>query len=286
MAVIPSQQVLSGIAYAQSTPENLAVANSATGGTATSLTNIIAPVSLETGKIYFTQGNTAVTGIGTEFENDFNEGDFIYYYDRITASPALVGKIAAIGGNTGITLTGGAPVTIASTDAVYCGKTTSLLSTLDNIIIRIPVNRDEVGNFYLPFWANWRQKSGANVGFNDLTGSRLERYSAVGNPATPVAPPLENILYTITPLIAGWNKYVDPGTRSGANVLQDVRYFADASTIPAFAYALFNPFGVGNKNLSPNTLFKLFASQSFAQNCIQATTGYSASDLQAAGYPV
>ena len=192
-----------------------------------------------------------------------------------------MGKIAAIGGNTGITLTEGAPVTIASTDAVYCGKTTSLLSTLDNIIIRIPVNRDDVGNFYLPFWANWRQKSGANVGFNDLTGSRLERYSAVGNPATPVAPPLENILYTITPLIAGWNRYVQATGKE-----QVVRYFADDSTIPAFAYALFNPFGIGNKNLSPNTLFKLFASQSFAQNCIQATTGYSASDLQAAGYPV
>lgn len=281
MAVIPSQQVLSGIAYAQSTPENLAVANSATGGTATSLTNIIAPVSLETGKIYFTQGNTAVTGIGTEFSNDFNEGDFIYYYDRITASPALVGKVAAVGGNTGITLTEGAPVTIDSADAVYCGKTTSLLSPQDNIIIRIPVNRDHSGNFYLPFWANWRQKSGANVGFNDLTASRLERYSAVGNPASPVSPPLENVLYTITPLIAGWNKYVQTEGRE-----QVVRYFADASTIPTFAYALVNPFGTGNTNLSPNTLFKLFANQSFAQNCIQATTGYLATELQAAGYPV
>ena len=285
MAVIPSNQVLSGITFAQSTAENRAVANSATGGTVTSLTNIITPVSLETGRIYYQTGSPTVTGVGTEFEADFEAGQYLFAYDRITAAPALLGKILAIGSDTSLTLTDDAPATVASTAPVYCGKTNILLSTRDNIIMRVPVPFQS-GNFFLPYWANWRIAGGVQKGLNKPERSSLERISSVGSPATPASTPYESIAYTINPLINGWIKYSE--SSDGRNELTSVvKYFpANQNSIPVFAYAELNPFGEGNQNLTPNTLFKLFASQSFDQNTIQATNGYLQTDLRDAGYPV
>jgi hypothetical protein len=284
MAVIPSNQVLSGITFAQSTAENRAVANSATGGTVTSLTNIITPVSLETGRIYYQTGSPTVTGIGTEFLTDFEAGQYLFAYDRITAAPALLGKIQAIGSDTSLTLTDNAPATVASTAAVYCGKTNILLSTRDNIIMRVPVPVQS-GNFFLPFWANWRIAGGVQKGFNRQDRSSLERISSVGSPATPAGTPYESISYTINPLINGWIKFSDSDGRN--ELTSVVKYFpVNQNSIPVFAYAELNPFGEGNQNLTPNTLFKLFASQTFEQNTIQAQNGYLQTDLREAGYPV
>lgn len=285
MAVIPSNQVLAGITFAQSTAENLAVANSATGGTASSLTNVITPVSLETGRIYYTSGSAVITGIGTEFLTDFEEGQYLFAYDRITAVPALLGKIFLITSDTSLTLTENVTTTVASTAAVYCGKTNILLSTRDNIIMRVPVPV-QTGNFFLPYWANWRIAGGIDRGFNKSEISSLERISSVGSPATPATAPYQSIKYTITPLISGWIKYSEQS--SDRNELTTVvRYFpANQNSIPVFAYAELNPFGDGSQNLTPNTLFKLFASQDFNQNTIQAQNGYSQTDLKDAGYPV
>jgi hypothetical protein len=284
MAVIPSNQVLSGITFAQSTAENRAVANSATGGTVTSLTNIITPVSLETGRIYYQTGSPTVQGIGTEFLTDFEVGQYLFAYDRITAAPALLGKIQAIGSDTSLTLTDDAPATVANTAAVYCGKTNILLSTRDNIIMRVPVPVQS-GNFFLPFWANWRIGGGIDIGFNRQDRSSLERISSVGSPATPASTPYESIKYQIRPLVSGWIKYTE--TDRNNNLTQIVRYFPTGqNSIPVFAYAELNPFGDTLQNLTPNTLFKLFASQSFDQNTIQATNNYLLTDLKEAGYPV
>lgn len=284
MAVIPSNQVLSGITFAQSTAENRAVANSATGGTVTSLTNIITPVSLETGRIYYQTGSPTVTGIGTEFLTDFEAGQYLFAYDRITAAPALLGKIQAIGSDVALTLTDNAPATVANTAAVYCGKTNILLSTRDNIIMRVPVPVQS-GNFFLPFWANWRIAGGVQKGFNRQDRSSLERISSVGSPATPAGTPYESISYTINPLINGWIKFSDSDGRN--ELTSVVKYFpVNQNSIPVFAYAELNPFGEGNQNLTPNTLFKLFASQTFEQNTIQAQNGYLQTDLREAGYPV
>ena len=285
MAVIPSNKVLAGITFAQSTAENLAVANSATGGTASSLTNVITPVSLETGRIYYTMGSNVITGIGTEFSDDFEEGQYLFSYNRITAVPSLLGKILAVDGPTSLRLTEDVTTTVPSTAPVYCGKTNILLSTRDNIIMRVPVPV-ESGNFFLPYWANWRISGGIDRGFNQSQRSSLERISAVGSPATPANTPYESIKYTINPLISGWIKYSEQaGSRNELTTV--VKYFpANQNSIPAFAYAELNPYGDGSQNLTPNTLFKLFASQSFDQNTIQAQNGYLQTDLKDAGYPV
>lgn len=275
--LIPSNQVLSGITFAQSTDENRAIANSATGGTAASLKNIITPVTLETGRIYYQTGSPTVTGIGTEFLSDFEEGQYLFAYNRMTAAPALLGKILAIASDTSLTLTEDAPATVLSTAAVYCGKTSVLLSTRDNIIMRILIPR-QGGNFFLPYWANWRIGSGVYKGFNSIDRSSLERISSVGSPATPATQPYESIKYTITPLINGWIKYNDAGV---------VKYFpANQNSIPVYAYAELNPYSDSTQNLTPNTLFKLFASQTFDQNTIQAENGYLQTNLNDAGYPV
>jgi len=286
MAVIASNRVLSGITFAQSTAENRLVAASQTGGTVTSLTNIITPVSLETGRIYYETGSPTVQGTGTEFLTDFQPEQYLFAYDRITAAPALLGKIQAIGSNNSLTLTEDAPATVLSTAAVYCGKTNILLSTRDSIIMRVPVPVAS-GFFFLPYWANWRIGSGQDTGFNRQDGSSLERISSVGSPETPAGTPYQSIKYTINPLVSGWAKFTEPD-RSGNNLTNIVKYFplGQQNTIPVFAYAELNPFGDTVQNLTPNTLFKLFASQSFDQNTIQATNNYLQTDLRAAGYPV
>jgi hypothetical protein len=287
MAVIASNRVLSGITFAQSTAENRAVAASQTGGTVTSLTNIITPVSLETGRIYYETVSNVVTGIGTEFLTDFQPEQYLFAYDRITAAPALIGKIQAIGSDNSLTLTENAPATVVSTAAVYCGKTNILLSTRDSIIMRVPVPVAS-GFFFLPYWANWRIGGGSiDTGFNRQDRSSLERISSVGSPETPAGTPYQSIKYTINPLVSGWVKFTE-ADRSGNNLTNIVKYFplGQQNTIPVFAYAELNPFGDTVQNLTPNTLFKLFASQEFQENTIQATNGYLQTDLRAAGYPV
>ncbi len=96
----------SGILFAKANEANRAIAQTQSG--AGTLTDVINPVTFATGKINTTNGSTAVTGVDTKFTDDFEAGQFLFYYNY-EGDPVLVGRIASIASDTSLTLSSNAP---------------------------------------------------------------------------------------------------------------------------------------------------------------------------------
>lgn len=256
----------SGITFAKATLENKAIALTQSG--VGELTNVINPITLATGVIT-TDGTTAVSGVGTTFEDDFKAGDFLFEYDN-EGSPILVGRIAQIASNTSLTLSSAAP---SSNTGVYCGMMNIVLSGNETFLIRIPVPINTVTN--LATLPNWNAYRNLVTGFNNNTNNSLERYSDIGSPQTAATPPLQNVEYTITAI---YNFQSFQTTVNGQAV---TRNFQTADNFPQFCFAEFNP---GADAYAANTLYKLFASERFDLNGISVTTNYNPNFLTQAGY--
>jgi len=256
----------SGITFAKATLENKAIALTQSG--VGELTNVINPITLATGVIT-TDGTTAVSGVGTTFEDDFKAGDFLFEYDN-EGSPILVGRIAQIASNTSLTLSSAAP---SSNTGVYCGMMNIVLSGNETFLIRIPVPINTVTN--LATLPNWNAYRNLVTGFNNNTNNSLERYSDIGSPQTAATPPLQNVEYTITAI---YNFQSFQTTVNGQAV---TRNFQTADNFPQFCFAEFNP---GADAYAANTLYKLFASERFNLNGISVTTNYNPNFLTQAGY--
>jgi hypothetical protein len=199
----------------------------------------------------------------------------LFYYDY-TGSPALVGKIATISSITSLTLT---EVASISETSVNCGMANTVVGPMENIIIQIPTVF--IGtNAIIPNWSAYRDPDTAiePTSYNDSSTNSLEQYSNVNSPQTAATPPLVNVPYTITPV---YNFQSYETTVNGQKV---VRYWQSVANYPQFCYAIFNPYGDSGTALVANTLFKLFASQSFALNGIQVTTAYNPNNLTNVGY--
>jgi len=259
----------SGIAFAKATAENIAIANTQSG--IGDLNDVIEPVTFATGKINITNGSTAITGTGTSFLSDFQAGQFLFYYDA-EGDPVLVGKIASIASDAAMTLTASASV---NKTLVNCGMANVILATTDNIIIRIPVVLNGYGT-NVAVIPNWNAYKNLVTGFNNTTSNNLEQYSAVGTPqqqGTAV-----NIPYTITPV------YNFQSYEALVGGQKTTLYFQTAANFPSFCFAVLNPNGDSEVKLAANTLYKLFASETFPLNGVRVTLAYNPSLLSQAGY--
>jgi hypothetical protein len=252
---------------------NLAIANTQSGvGT---LTDVIAPVTFAQGKIDVTNGSTAISGVGTNFNQDFKVGQFLFYYDY-TGSPALVGKIANIASATSLTLTTEATINLTS---VNCGMANTVVGGRESVLIRIPtvfIGESAI----IPNWSAYRDPDTAiePTSYNDSTTNSLVQYSDVNSPQTAATPPLVNVPYTITPV---YNFQSYETIVSGQKV---TRLWQSKTNFPQFCFAIFDPYGDSGNPLVPNTIFKLFASESFPLNGVQVTTAYNPSYLKSVGY--
>lgn len=260
----------SGITFAKANDNNIAIANTQSG--LGELTDVIDPVTLASGKI--TVSGTSVTGVGTSFLTDFAKGQYLFYYNN-EGEPALLGKIFSVAQNS-MTLTAAAAINVTS---VYCGMASTILGTSENLIIRIPVVPSGP-NVIIPNWAAYRNIESPldATSYNNETFSNLEQYSNVNAPQTPATPPLTQIPYTIQPV---YNFQSYEAIVAGQKT---TLYFQTAANFPSFCYAVLNPYGDANVSLPANTLYKLFASESFNLNGIVATTAYTQQFLTLAGY--
>jgi hypothetical protein len=265
-----------GIIFAKATDANIAVAKTL-NATQDSLTDVFSPVTLATGKITTAATNSAVIlGTATAFLTDFAAGDYLFYYTA-SASPILLGRIASVDSDTAITLTANSPVAISSPPGAYCGKTNTVIGASENIIIRIPVVPLSVGTngaiaqIAMPYWNGYRIPPAVTSSDNLTTSSSMATYSKINNPAEATNSPV-NVPYTIEPF---WEYAV-------ATVNDTV--FATAASFPNFAYALLNPNGNSSIQLAANTLYKMFAEESFNNNGIIVSVNYPYSNLIAAGY--
>lgn len=275
----PSQPVrltytASGITFAKANDNNIAIANTQSGlGT---LTEVIAPVTLASGLIS-TQNpaTTSISGVGTSFLTDFRVGQYLFYYNN-EGEPALLGKISQIQTATTMTLVENANTVVTS---VNCGMASTILGTSDNLMIRIPVVPSGP-NVIIPNWAAYRNIESPldATSYNNETFSNLEQYSNVNAPQTPASPPLTQIPFTIQPV---YNFQSYEAIVAGQKT---TLYFQTAANFPSFCYAILNPYGDANVALPANTLYKLFASESFNLNGIVATTAYTQQFLTLAGY--
>ena len=260
----------SGIIFAKATAANIAVANTLKA-TPDSLTDVFTPVTLATGKITSSATNSAVIqGTGTVFLTDFSAGDFLFYYTA-GASPVLLGRIASVDSNTQITLTENSSTAIGATPGAYCGKTNTDIGIYEEILMRIPVQPNGPSQIIMPNWNEYRESPPPPVrtSNNEITSSSMDSYSQVNNPAVIVNTPVR-VPYTIAPIFP----YQSP---SGT-------FFPTPNDFPNYAYALLNPYGSGNTGLAANTLYKMFANESFPLNGVIVTTNYTRALFAAAGY--
>ena len=258
-----------GIIFAKATAANKAVAllNNAA---ADSLTDVFTPVTLATGKITTAATNSPViSGTSTAFVTDFSAGDYLFYYTA-NASPVLLGRILSRDSNTQITLTENSPVAISATPA-YCGKTNTVISAFEEILIRIPVVPISPTQIAMPYWNGYRQFPEASSD-NLTSASKMESYSQINNPAQISGSPV-NVPYTIEPIQA---YAIAPVTNT---------VFPTPASFPNYAYALYNPYGNSSvENLAANTLYRMFANETFSQNGIIVSANYPFANLRAAGY--
>jgi len=267
--IVYTTYTAAGIVFAKANEANLATAKTLNAA-ADSLTEVFNPVTLATGKITATIGNTTITGIGTSFLTDFAVGDYMFYYTA-DATPTLLGKVVARGGNTSITLASGSPVTINAPGA-YCGKTNTVIGVSEQILMRIPIVPNAQKQISMPNWNAYRQQNTA-TSYNLASRSSMATYSQVNNPTVAGTP--INIDYTITPIY--------DYAKVTVNGFQYV--FATEALFPNYAYAILNPYGDSAvDNLPSNTLYKMFANENFAENGILVTTNYPFLFLQTAGY--
>jgi hypothetical protein len=266
--IVYTTYTAAGIVFAKANEANLATAKTLNAA-ADSLTEVFNPVTLATGKITATSGNTTITGTATSFLTDFAVGDYMFYYTA-DATPTLLGKVSARNSDTSITLASGSPVTI--TVAAYCGKTNTVIGVSEQILMRIPIVPNAQKQINMPNWNAYRQQKTA-TSYNLASSSSMATYSQVNNP-TVVGTPI-NINYTITP-IYDYAKVTIGGFQY---------VFATEALFPNYAYAILNPYGDSAvDNLPSNTLYKMFANENFAENGILVTTNYPFLFLQTAGY--
>jgi hypothetical protein len=196
----------------------------------------------------------------------------LFYYTA-DAFPVLLGRIASVDADNQITLTANSPVAIGDTPGAYCGKTNTVIGASEQILMRIPVVPNSSTQIWLPNWNAYRNTSQPSS--NNLTSSSsMESYSEINNPTQETGSPV-NVPYTITPI---WEYRL-----TATNGYQYV--FASSAFFPNYAYALLNPYGNSAlDNLAPNTLYKMFANETFFNNGIVATTNYPVLFLETAGY--
>jgi hypothetical protein len=273
--VVYTTYTASGIIFAKATEANIAVANTI-DALDDSLTDVFSPVTLATGKITSAATNSPVIqGTATDFLTDFSVDDYLFYYTA-SASPVLLGRILSVDSETQITLTEDSPVAISAVPA-YCGKTNTVISASEDIIMRIPVvpistlASGVISQIAMPYWNGYRTPPAQPSSNNLTSASSMASYSQINNPSQITNSPV-NVPYTITAI---YNYPITPG----ANTV-----FATADLFPNYAYALLNPNGNSSVQLAANTLYKMFANESFQNNGIVVNANYPFSNLKSAGY--
>lgn len=277
--IIKGNYTASGIVFAKATDANMLVAKSIVAAPE-DLTDVFAPVTLASGKIGAAATNSPVIqGINTNFENEFFQGEYMFYYTA-GAQPILLGKIANVDSPTQITLSANSPIGIDETPTgaqiypPYCGKTKTLIGTTEQIIMRIPVVTKAPGQIWLPNWNAYRITANEPTSFNKATSVSMSTYSQINDPSQAAVSPVQ-VQFTIKPI---W-EYAKV-TVSGYQYV-----FANTNWFPNFAYALLDPYGDSlTQSLPANTLYKMFANQSFDNNGILATVNYPVLFLTSSGY--
>jgi len=266
--IVATNYAVPGIVFAKVTEANLAVANSQSGGDANSLSDIIEPVTLATGKITSDDTTAVVFGYDTRFLTDFSNGDYLFYYNN-DASPILLGKIQNRDSDTQITLTAFSSVTL--TNQTFCGGSNSVIPRGENLLVRFPVIPQGSG-IIIPNWNQFRQAPVSQSSFNKTSLSSITTYSAVGDP-TIYDPSGANVQFTITPIFP----YTQTQYSNGYKYI-----WTTASAFPNFIYAIINPYGAGSAKLPANTLYKLFANQN--SSGVVASIIYPVLFMQTIGY--
>lgn len=261
----------SGIVFARATEQNLKIAATPTGAGA--LDQVVQPVTFATGKITATNASVSITGTDTAFLSEFAVGDYLFYYNQ-TGDPVLVGKIATISNDVSLTLATAFPGSTVS--GKNCGMMNVVAGGLDNFIIRIPTQVDTgTKTCIIPNWSKFVSpfaKNIDNIGNIFPANLNLQQYSNINSPQV-AANPAVNISATLSPIRAEW----------ADNVKQ---LFPSTESFPQFCYALINPYGNSATQLPSNTLFKLFANQSFDLNGVQVSVNEDPNNLGPYGYPL
>jgi hypothetical protein len=260
----------SGIIYAKATPANLAVAISPLGGRDEDITDRINPPTLETGKITASVSSDVVTGIDVDFERDCKAGEYIFAYGA-GAVPVLVGRILSVDGPQQLTLTGDAS---SDADEAPYGLMKILLTTNENILIRVPRIPLNEKDSWIPNWSAMRVRPFDANQYNDSTTyTSLTQYSETGVPI--VIDSGTNVPFLIQPS----NRFTVYTSGSISFCWRELR------ELPNFIFAVYNPFGNNSQqNLSGATMYKLFTTEQIPG--LLVTTNFSASTLAAAGYSV
>jgi hypothetical protein len=214
-----------------------------------------------------------VAGVGTDFISDFQDKQYLFAYDY-NGAPFLVGRILSRDSVSQITLTG--PSSSAVAIEAQCGGMDTLLRQDDSILIRIPTIVEN-GNTLIPNWNSLRLSGNNPLQYNDPAKTSLYEYSVIGDVLSISTGTPSDADFTITPTntISRYKSNVGP---TGQSVFQN------ASDIPSYVFALYNPFAPYPTTLGPSTMYKLFTNE--RMEGIPVSVGMSEYGLVIAGYNV
>lgn len=213
-----------------------------------------APVNTPTLGDALAKNTNVITGVNTQFLNDYVAGDYLFYFDA-SGVPILIGQIATVS-DAQLVLEEKATVDVVNKSG---GKVNVVVNGAESFLIRIPVVANSNGVF-LPNWDSFRI-SATPTSYNDTTVSSIATYSLVGNPAvigsTTQAP------FTITPTNL-FQTYAQP---TSTNPQNRVLWPSPNPVFPNFIFALINPYGAqADVNLAQNTMYQF--------ECVDTISGF------------
>lgn len=255
--------VASPIQYYRINANNTAIAQSPGGNSASPTEEITEPI--QTSGTFDSYSNPTITGLGTAFEDDFDEGQYLYYIDN-NGNYILVGQIATIASQISLDLT--AAATNTPTASSILAASYALITNQESIYVRIPGVTAGTNIWNIPKFSSWRQTNGNNI----TSIAQLQQMSVAGTPLANASPSPINIPFTFVTM----NIFTQTGTISGVPT-----YFANGD-FPQYLWIRVTPKIGTSSSLSSKTLYRFTINES--QPEIQIGLNQTKTSLVTAGY--
>lgn len=250
--------VFSGVTYYKSNANNLAIATSNSGGGTP--TEQLGAVSLTTGTITTTTGNTAVVGVGTLFTTEAAAGSYLF---TNASPPVYIGKVVSVTNNTNLVLeSGGAYATTAGVSFVKKTLADGFLIEQD-ILMRVPVTYVDGVTRTIPRVSYLRTPNGGLTSSNtDTAYIQFTQTSTSNLPGTSISP------ITINTTIERLNVFTQASLPTG-------NYFPTSGDLPTYIWYRLNPYGTTGSQLPVYTRLRLIVTETLPDINITTNMSYA-----------
>lgn len=256
----------SPIKYYRVNANNTSIATSNSGASASPTEEIAAPILASNNGTLVSVVGTAVTGSGTLFITNFDQGQYLYFING-SGNYVLIGQIASIGTETSLTLTAAASNPVTS--GTVLAASYALITSNESLYIRIPTASAGTDLRDLPDFNDWRLGDGTN----NTSISQLQQVSVSGEPLTAQTPQATNIPFTFVTM----NIFTPAGQVNGVTT-----YWSTSNDFPTYIWIKVTPKIGSSTSLATQSLFRFNTID--VQPNVTVSPGTTRTKLTTAGY--